>query len=173
MNGLGVALIFTGHHLAKLNHGLYSSLAVRCIIFNTFATIQFGTFPKVITRKPVGFMQSCCPVRTMCGRHPDRDPGKYLPELPNFMQYYTQHHAHVIRMSSAHVVCMCTSSAHVICMCTSSTWAHVIRMSSAALLMVSVDLNYLSTLTGSGYWMEFVARMLSCFISGSYKWFVR
>ena len=59
------------------------------------------------------------------------------------------------------------------CVCRSSTCTHVIHTSSAALLMVSVDLNYLSTLTGSGYWMEFVTRMLSRFISGSYKWFVR
>ena len=133
-----------------------------------------------LTRKPVGFMQSCCPVWMTCGRHPDRDPGKYLPELPNFMQYYTWHHAHVIHtssahavhtchlhMSSAHVICTCRphmSSAHVICTChlhmsstcahhlrTSSTCTHVIRTSSVALLMVSVDLNYLSTLTGTSY----------------------
>ena len=54
---------------------------------------------------------------------------------------------------------------------TSSAGMYVIRTSSAALLMVSVDLNYLSTVTGTGYWMEFVTRILSCFISGSYKWF--
>ena len=34
---------------------------------------------------------------------------------------------------------------------TSSAGVHVIRMSSAALLMVSIDLNYLSTVTGTGY----------------------
>ena len=56
----------------------------------------------------------------------------------------------------------CTSSAcrlhaHVICMLsachpdTSSAHTHIIHTSSAALLMVSMDLNYLSTLTGSGY----------------------
>ena len=43
----------------------------------------------------------------------------------------------------------CHLHVHIICM--SSTHAHVIRTSSAALLMVSVDLNYLSTLTGTGY----------------------
>ena len=51
----------------------------------------------------------------------------------------------------ADVVHMQTSSTHVIRTCTSSTHAHVIPTSSAALLMVSVDLNYLSTLTGTGY----------------------
>ena len=74
-----------------------------------------------------------------------------LPELPNFMQYYTRHHVHIIRT--------CTSSAchlhmsftpaphlhlHVIRTYMLSTCAHVIRTSSAALLMVSTDLNYLS-----------------------------
>ena len=34
---------------------------------------------------------------------------------------------------------------------TSSAGMYVIHMSSAALLMVSVDLNYLSTVTGTGY----------------------
>ena len=89
-----------------------------------------------------------------------------------------------MRMLSAlrlHIIHMCMSSAHcphahIVCMssvpeCRLHT--HVICTSSAELLMVSVDLNYLSTLTGSGYWMEFVTAMLSCFISGSYKWFVR
>ena len=93
------------------------------------------------------------------GWHPEPDPGKYLPELPNFMQYYTRCHAHVVctchlHMSSAHIIRMCMSSAHVIFMRTSSRCTHVIRTSSAALLMVSVDLNDLSTLTGTGYWME-------------------
>ena len=45
----------------------------------------------------------------------------------------------------------CTSSAgmHVIRML--SAGMYVIRTSSAALLMVSIDLNYLSTMTGTGY----------------------
>ena len=68
---------------------------------------------------------------------------------------------------------VCMSSACHPQPCTSSAGVYVICMSSAALLMVSVDLNYLSTVTGTGYWMEFVTRMLSCFISGSYKWFAR
>ena len=54
---------------------------------------------------------------------------------------------------------------------TSSTGMYVICTSSAELHMVSMDLNYLSTMTETGYWMEFVATMLSCFISGSCKWF--
>ena len=54
-------------------------------------------------------------------------------------------------MQRGHVIRMHTSSAHVVCTCTLSAHAHVIRISSAALLMVSMDLNYLSTLTGSGY----------------------
>ena len=35
--------------------------------------------------------------------------------------------------------------------CTSSAGMYVVHTSSAALLMVSVDLNYLSTVTGTGY----------------------
>ena len=62
-----------------------------------------------------------------------------------------------------------TSSAGVHVIRMSSAGMYVIRTSSAALLMVSIDLNYLSTVTGTGYLMEFVARMLSCFISGSCK----
>ena len=72
--------------------------------------------------------------------------GFLLPELPNFMQYYTWHHVYVVRGCHlhAHVVCMSSAPAH-------HPHTHVIRTSSAALLMVSMDLNYLSTLTGSGY----------------------
>ena len=126
----------------------------------------------VQTSKPLfGFMQSC-----------SRWLRVLLPELPNSMQYYTWRHMHVVRTCHPHlhIVRTCTLSTpachphlHVVHTCMLSAHAHVIRTSSAALLMVSMDLNYLSTLTGSGYWMEFVARMLSCFISGSYKWFVR
>ena len=46
---------------------------------------------------------------------------------------------------------ICMSSAHRLQVCTSSAGVYVICMSSAALLMVSIDLNYLSTLTGTGY----------------------
>ena len=55
----------------------------------------------------------------------------------------------------------------------SSTGEYVIHTSSAALLMVTIVLNYLCTVTGIGYWMEFGTKMLSCFIWGSYKWFAR
>ena len=44
-----------------------------------------------------------------------------------------------------------TSSAGVHIIRMSSAGMYVIRTSSAALLMVSVDLNYLSTVTGTGY----------------------
>ena len=48
------------------------------------------------------------------------------------------HHLYVIRMSSA-------------------GW-YIIHTSSAALLMVTIVLNYLSTMTGIGYWIEFVTK---------------
>ena len=77
----------------------------------------------------------------------------------------------VIRTLSAgrYVVCMTSAGMYVIRM--SSAGTYVIHTSSAEFLMVSMDLNYFSTVTGTGYWMEFVATMLSCFISGSCKWF--
>ena len=43
-----------------------------------------------------------------------QDPGKYLPELPNFMQYYTWCHAHDVRARRPRIVC--TSSACHLCM---------------------------------------------------------
>ena len=63
-----------------------------------------------------------------------RDPGKYLPELPNFMQYYTWCHAHIVhtrrpRTSSArhlHVVRMSSVHAHML-----SAPGHIIRTLSA------------------------------------------
>ena len=118
---------------------------------------------KIQTSKPVGFMQSCSrwlPLAWVAEFH----------AVLHLVSCACHPHADVVymRMLSAHT---CHLHVHIICM--SSTHAHVIRTSSAALLMVSVDLNYLSTLTGSGYWMEFVTTMLSYFISGSYKWFVR
>ena len=146
-------------------------------------------------------MQSCCPMRMTCTLPDDvwttsrPGPRQILAWVAQF--YAVLHpvscacHAHVIHThclymlsahvirtchshtSSAHVIHMCTSSAYAICMCPSSTCTHVICTSSVALLMVSMDLNYLSTLKGTGYWMEFVTRMLSSFISGSCKWFMR
>ena len=54
--------------------------------------------------------------------------GFLLPELPNFMQYYTRRHVHVVRTLSTctcclHIVCMRTSSAchlhlHIVHTCT-------------------------------------------------------
>ena len=55
------------------------------------------------------------------------------------------------RMSSARHPQVGTSSACCLQVCISSAGTYVIRTSSAELLMVSVDLNYLSTVTGTGY----------------------
>ena len=81
-----------------------------------------------------------------------------LPELPNFMQYYTQHHVHVIHMhtlsachlhvhviymSSAHVVRTCTSSAHTHVICILSRNAYVMYMSSLLLFSVYVHVIYI------------------------------
>ena len=49
----------------------------------------------------------------------------------------------------SHIVCISSAGGYVIRM--SSAGGYIIRMSSAALLMVTVDLNYLSTLTGTGF----------------------
>ena len=121
-------------------------------------TLLRGSTPhKISTSKP--YLALCRAVQD----------GVLLPELQNFMQYYTRHDMHIVHVLSTctcclHVVhtCMlsachlhlhviCMSSGHIICTCMSSTHAHVIHTSSAALLMVSMDLNYLSTLTGTGY----------------------
>ena len=48
-----------------------------------------------------------------------------------------------------YVICMSSAGMYVIC--TSSAGTYVIHTSSAELLMVSVDLNYLSTVTETGY----------------------
>ena len=93
----------------------------------------------------------------------------YLPELPNFMQYYTWCHAHVVcarrpRTSSAHVIrahrphIIRSSSPRrlcVICACayvvrTRTHHLHIIYTSSALLPTVTGGLNYLLL------WQEFV-----------------
>ena len=116
----------------------------------------------VKTRKTFVFTQSCprwLPLvwftrpLVVTSQINSRDPGKYLPELPNFMQYYTWCHAHVVRAHRP-----CTSSAchlRVICACTyvvrtRTHHPHIIYMSSALLPMVTVGLNYLLL------WQEFV-----------------
>ena len=121
-----------------------------------------------------------------------RDPGKYLPELPNFMQYYTWCHAHIVRVhrprtSSAHVVharCPGTSSARCLHIVSTSSVCHLCMRiccphqdtSSAHHLYVictathgqhGPELSF--TVTGICYLMEFVAGMLNCFISGLCK----
>ena len=50
-----------------------------------------------------------------------------------------------------HLDVMRTSSVGGYIICMLSAGGYVIHMSSAALLMVTVDLNYLSTVTGTGY----------------------
>ena len=77
-----------------------------------------------------------------------QDPGKYLPELPNFMQYYTWYHMHVIRMSSAHARMLSAHHLHIVCACvyvvrTRTRCPHIICRPSPPLLMVSMGLNYL------------------------------
>ena len=82
-----------------------------------------------------------------------------LPELPNFMQYCTWCHVHVIRASSAcRLRIVCTSSTcrlHVICACayvvrTRTCHPHIVCRPSAPLLMVTMGLNYLLL------WQEFL-----------------
>ena len=88
--------------------------------------------------------------------HPDivRMSSGHLPELPNFMEYYTWCHLHVVCTSSAHhlhthVICMssschphtslscpisCSTMPGVICMSSADT--HVIHMSSGHHLQI-------------------------------------
>ena len=156
------------------------------------------------TSKPFGFMQSCPrwrplvwftrPSVVVTSQINSPDPGKYLPELPNFMQYYTWCHMHVVHTLSTHVIC--THHLHVVC-ASSVCHLHVICMLSACHLCMRIccphqdtssahclqaicttphghrgpELSF--TVTGICYWMEFVAGMLNCFISGLRKWFVR
>ena len=101
--------------------------------------------------------------RTMCGWLAD---DMWMTREWDFIGDFSWQMTYVIRTLSAGGYIIHTSSAGMYVICTSSAGTYVIHMSSAELLMVSMDLNYLSTLTGSGYWMEFVTRMLSCFISG-------
>ena len=93
---------------------------------------------KLIAETQASILLSDLPDLVVTSQINSRDPGKYLPELPNFMQYYTWCHAHVVRArrprttrtSSAHVVRARhprTSSArclHVICV--SSVHAHML-----------------------------------------------
>ena len=69
-----------------------------------------------------------------------------------------------------HMYMSCTYYLRIYILC-----AHYVQWSLTCFLITdnAVDHNYLSTVTGTGYWMEFVATMLSCFISGSCKWFGR
>ena len=110
-------------------------------------------------------------MRTTCRRHADNMQmmcrwhanDVWMTREQDFRWDFDWWMTYVIQMSSGH-----HPQAGM-----SSTGRYVIHTLSAALLMVSIDLNYLSTVTGTCYWMEFVTRMLSCFISGSCKWFAR
>ena len=111
------------------------------------------------------------------------DPGEYLRELPNFMQYYTWCHVHVVRAccpctsSVCHLHVICTLSACHLCMrvcCPhqdTSPAHHLYVICTATHGQHGPELSF--TVTGICYWMEFVAGMLNCFISGSCKWFAR
>ena len=115
---------------------------------------------KLIAETQASILLSDLPDLVVTSQINSRDPGKYLPELPNFMHYYTWCHAHVVRarharcprMSSAcrlHIIC--SSSPHhlcVICACayvvrTRTHHPHIIYTSSALLPMVTGGLNYL------------------------------
>ena len=69
---------------------------------------------------------------------------------------------HIILTLSGDTNLIHTSSAGMYIIHMWSAGTYVIRTSSAEFLMVRVDLNYLSTVTGTGYWMEFVTTILSC-----------
>ena len=122
------------------------------ILFSMVSNFVIDYFPKnILTSQPVGCMQSCSRwllLARVAQFHAVLHPASYAC------------HLHVVRICRLHadVICMQTSSAcrrhphaDVIHKQTLSAHAHVIHTSSAALLMVSVDLNYLSTLTGTGY----------------------
>ena len=100
-------------------------------------------------------------MRMMCGRHESETSLEISAGGWHMSSGTSSAGRYVIRTSS--------TGMYVIRMLSAGTY--VIRTSSAELLMVSMDLNYLSTVTGTGCWMEFFATMLSCFISGSCKWF--
>ena len=124
-------------------------------------------YVKITTSKPVGFMQSCCAVlfcRKKCSNNNNNNnfqeqDGFLLSDLPDLRlllvkliaktQANTYLSCPILCSTTPSVTCM--SSAHHLYMHTHHLHTHVVRMSSAALLMVSVDLNYLSTLTGTGY----------------------
>ena len=112
-------------------------------------------------------MQSCCTVlfcRKKCSNNNNNNnfqeqDGFLLSDLPDLRlllvkliaetQANTCLSCPILCSTTPSITCM--SSAHCLYMRTRHLHMHVVRTSSAALLMVSVDLNYLSTLTGTGY----------------------
>ena len=127
---------------------------------------------KKITSKPVGFMQSC---------------SRWLP-----LAWVAEFHA-VLHLAShtccLHIVhmwmsstCRCRLHMHIVCMHMLSTChphLHIIRTHTCHPHIIcstphgqhGPKLSFYS----DRIWLlnRFVTRMLSCFISGSYKWFVR
>ena len=83
--------------------------------------------------------------------HVIRMSSAHLPQLPNFMQYYTWCHLNVVCTSSACRPETQMSSAGMYVIHMSSAGTYVIHTSSAEFLMVRVDHKYLSTVTGTGY----------------------
>ena len=94
------------------------------------------------------------------------------------------------QMHIVNAICMLSAHVHIICLSSLTLlaypiihnleriyilYAHYVQWSLTCFFLTdnAVDHNYLSTVTGTGYWMEFVSTMLSCFISGSCKWFER
>ena len=51
---------------------------------------------KLIAETQASILLSDLPDLVVTSQINSRDPGKYLPELPNFMQYYTWCHAHIV-----------------------------------------------------------------------------
>ena len=119
------------------------------------------------TSKPLGFMQSCCTV-LFCQKNAQiiiiiinfqEQDGFLLSDLPDLRlllvkliaetQANTCLSCPILCSTTPSITCM--SSAHRLYMRTCHLHTHVVCTSSAALLMVSVDLNYLSTLRGTGY----------------------
>ena len=108
-------------------------------------------------------------VQTTCGQHESEISSEIwliddICHLERHLEHHPEchlqvgmssaHHLQVSmssRMSSAGRYIICMSSAGVYIICKLSAGTYVIHTSSTELLMVSVDLNYLSTLTGTGY----------------------
>ena len=104
-----------------------------------------------------GFMQSCSCLSCWIS----------CSTAPGVMCTSSAHRLHIFCMSSAchlhmHVCCVHQDMSSAHCLQAICTTPHGHR---------GPELSF--TVTGICYWMEFVAGMLNCFISGSCKWFAR